>query len=81
MNKKLQETLIKKINESVKRTLIDNLVLDQLDPKYFDKDGLLNLDKINMFPPELINLIAEDLLENGTIGDYDIFDDDMNVEI
>ncbi len=33
MNKKLQETLIKKINESVKMTIIEKLIIDNLDPQ------------------------------------------------
>lgn len=70
MNKKLQETLIKKINESVKMTIIEKLILDNLDPQQLNKNGLIKIyDNWDSFPQELINLMATDFIEHGTI-DY-----------
>lgn len=45
------------------------MILDNLDPKLFDKNGLIEIDNWNSIPQELINLMAEDFIEHGTV-DY-----------
>ncbi len=76
-NKALYESLVNGIASALKKSLNEGIITSSnIDPKYYDENGDIDLSDMESLPQELINSLIMDLLnDNGYIEQYDQDDD------
>lgn len=72
-NKALYESLVNGIASALKKSLNEGIVTtSNIDPKYYDENGDIDLNDLESLPTELINSLIMDLLnDNGYIQEDD----------
>lgn len=76
-NKALYESLVNGIAKALKKSLNEDIITtSNIDPKYYDENGDIDLSDMESLPQEIINSLIMDLLEkNGYIQEDDQDDD------
>lgn len=76
-NKVLYESLVTGIASAIKKSLNEGIITSSnIDPKYYDENGDIDLSDLEALPQELINLLIMDLLTNNGYIEKDDQDGD-----